>query len=208
MVILGLGGLLGNAACAVLKNGQLEAAIEESKLTRGLGPGGLPMASIAESLRIAGATRDQVECVALARPFARGLESLFHVTLLDHFPKSEIVVMEHHLSHAASAFYASPFEEATVLTLDHAGDFRCGARWHARGNQMEIEKEWYYPDSLGRLYGAVTELLGFHAGADEHKIQWLSTSGDNRFVGLFREIISDTARLDSSFFDGHRLAGG
>ncbi len=89
-----------------------------------------------------------------------------------------------------------------MLTLDHAGDFRCGARWHASGNQMQLEKEWYYPDSLGRLYRAVTELLGYRAGADEHKVQWLSASGDERFVPLLREIVSDSARLDPSFFDG------
>ena len=57
------------------------------------------------------------------------------------------------------------------------------------GNQLQLEKEWYYPDSLGRLYGAVTELLGFRAGADEHKVQWLSASGDDRFAPLFREMI-------------------
>ncbi len=90
--------------------------------------------------------------------------------------------MEHHQAHAASAFFASPFEEATVLTLDHSGDFRCGARWHASQNQIQMEKEWYFPDSLGRLYGSVTELLGFRAGADEHKVQWLSASGDERFI--------------------------
>ena len=208
MIILGLGGLLGDAACAVLKNGELCAAVEESKMTHGLGPGGMPQASIAECLRLAAASSDQVECVAIVRPFARGPESLFHVALRDQFPKAEIVVVEHHLAHAASAFYASSFEDATVLTLDHAGDFRCGARWQTSGNQLRVDKEWYYPDSLGRLYGAVTELLGFHAGADEHKVQWLSASGDERFAGLFREIVSDSARLDASFFDGHRLAGG
>ncbi len=209
MVILGLGGLLSSdAACAVLKNGELKAAIEEAKLTRGLGPGGMPQASIEECLRLAGATRDQVSCVAIARPFARGPESLFHVALRDQFPKSEIVVMEHHMAHAASAFYASPFEEATVLTLDHAGDFRCGARWHASGTQLQLHKEWYYPDSLGRLYRAVTELLGFRAGADEHKVQWLSASGDERFAPVFRELVSDAARLDRSFFDGNRLTAG
>lgn len=208
MLILGLGGLLGDAACAVLKDGELRAAIEEAKLTRGLAPGGMPQASIAECLRLAGATRDQVDCVAIARPFARGPEPEFHLALRDQFPKSEIAVVEHHMAHAASAFYASPFEEATVLTLDHAGDFRCGARWHASGNQLHLEKEWYYPDSLGRLYGAVTELLGFRAGADEHKVQWLSASGGDQCAGLFRELVSDSARLDRSFFDGHRITGG
>lgn len=201
MLILGLGGLLSDAACAVLKDGELRAAIEEAKLTRGLGPGGIPQESISECLRLAGATRDRVDCVAIARPFARGPESLFHLALRDQFPNSEIVVVEHHVAHAASAYYASPFEEATVLTLDHAGDFRCGARWHASGNQMQLDKEWYYPDSLGRLYRAVTTLLGYRAGADEHKVQWLSSSGDDRFAPLFREIVSDAARLDPTFFD-------
>jgi carbamoyltransferase len=208
MVILGLGGLLGDAACALLKNGDIKAALEENKLTRSWRPGTLPAASIEECLRMAGASRADVECVALVRPFARARESDFHVSLRDQFPNAEIVVVEHHQAHAASAFFASPFEEATVLTLDHAGDFRCGARWHGQGSQLQVEREWYYPDSLGRLYGAVTELLGFHAGADEHKVQWLSTSGDGQFVPLFREIVSPSARLDASFFDGHRRTAG
>jgi len=208
MVILGLGGLLKDAACAVLQRGELQAAIEEVKLTRGLGPGGMPQAAIAECLRLAGAAPEQVECVAMARPFARGLESDFHLALRGQFPNAEMVVVEHHLAHAASAFYASPFEEATVLTLDNRGDFRCGARWHASGNELRLDKDWYYPDSLGRLYGAVTELLGFHAGVDEHKVQWLSTSGDERYAGLFREIVSGSARLAPSFFEGDRQAGG
>ncbi|MEP7351698.1 MAG: carbamoyltransferase C-terminal domain-containing protein [Acidobacteriota bacterium] len=202
MAILGLGGLMGDAACAVLRNGELKAAIEENKLTRGWRSGGIPHASIAECLRIAGATRDQVECVAIARPFAQGPEAHFHVALRDMFPKAEIVVVEHHQAHAASAFYASPFEEAVVLTLDHSGDFRCGSRWYGRDTQLQGEREWYYPDSLGRLYGAVTELLGMRAGAEEHKVQWLSASGDDRHAPLFREVMSQTARLDTSFFDG------
>ena len=112
------------------------------------------------------------------------------------------------MAHAASAFFASPFEQATVLTLDHAGDFRCGARWQASGGQIDLDKEWYYPDSLGRLYGAVTELLGFRARADEHKVQWLSASGDERYAPAFRAIVSDEARIDSAYFDGNRLTAG
>jgi len=208
MIVIGLGGLLDDAACALLKNGEILAAVEEAKLTRGQRPGGLPQAAIEECLRLSGATRDQVDCVAIVRPIARGPEAELHLTLRDQFPHAEVVVVEHHMAHAASAFFASPFEEATVLTLDHAGDFRCGARWRAAGDQIELEKEWYYPDSLGRLYGAVTELLGFRARADEHKVQWLSASGDDRFAALFREIVSDSARLDRAYFDGNRLAAG
>ena len=208
MVILGIGGLLGDAACALLKNGELKAAIEEAKISRGFRPGEMPLASIEECLRLAGATRAEVECVAVVRPFASGPESNFHLALRDLFPKAEVVVAEHHQAHAASAYFASPFEEATVLTLDHFGDFCCGARWRGLQNQIHMEKEWYYPDSLGRLYSAVTTLLGFRAGADEHKVQWLSASGDERFVALFREIVSPGARLNPAFFDSSRQSGG
>jgi len=208
MTILGIGGLLGDPACAVLKDGELKAAVEETKVTRGFRPGEMPQTSISECLRLAGATADEVECVAVARPFARGPESIFHLALRHQFPNAEVVVVEHHQAHAASAFFASPFEEATVLTLDHSGDFRCGALWRASGNEIHVEKEWYYPDSLGRLYGAVTEFLGFRARADEHKVQWLSASGDECLAPLFREILSRSARLDPSFFDASRHAGG
>ncbi len=212
MIVIGLGGLLNDAACALLKDGEILAAVEEAKVTRGQRPGpssnGLPQAAIEECLRLSGATRDQVDCVAIVRPIARGPEAELHLTLRDQFPHAEVVVVEHHMAHAASAFFASPFEEATVLTLDHAGDFRCGARWQASGDSIQLEKEWYYPDSLGRLYGAVTELLGFRERADEHKVQWLSASGDERFAPLFREIVSYSARLDPTYFDGNRLASG
>ena len=207
MIVLGLGGLLNDAACALLKNGEILAAVEEAKVNRGHKPGGLPQYAIEECLRLSNATRDQVDCVAIVRPIAQGPEAELHLSLRDQFPHAEVVVVEHHLAHAASAFYASPFEQATVLTLDHAGDFRCGARWKAH-HQIDLDKEWYYPDSLGRLYGAVTELLGFRARGEEHKVQWLSASGDDRFAPLFRAIVSDAARLDASYFDGNRLAAG
>ena len=208
MIIIGLGGLLGDAACAVLVDGALKAAVEESKITRTPRRDGIPREAVDQCLRLANLNPTQVDCVALARPFAQGPESALHLALRHYFPNAEIAVLEHHLGHAASAFFASPFEAATVLTLDHAGDFRCGARWRASGHQLQVEREWYYPDSLGRLYGAVTELLGFTAHSDEHKVQWLSCSGDDRFVVLFREIVSESARIDISFFDGSRTSRG
>jgi carbamoyltransferase len=208
MTVLGLGGLLGDAACAVLRNGELKAAVEESKLNRGWRPGAMPEASIEECLRLAGSSRDQVECIGVVRPFTRSMESRVHLALRDYFPRAEIVVVEHHQAHAASAFFASPFTEATVLTLDHSGDFRCGGRWHAHDNQIHLEREWYYPDSLGRVYGAVTELLGFRERADEHKVQWMSTFGRGEFDDLFREMISENGRLDATYFDGHRATSG
>ena len=211
MVILGIGGLAGDAASAVLKDGELLAAMEEAKLARRSQWGNqadLPERSIAGCLELAGATPAQVDAVAIVRPVP---EAGFHLKLRARFPNSRIVVLEHHLAHAASAYYPSPFEEATVLTLDRAGDFRCGARWHARGTQMTVEQEQYYPDSLGDLYGRVTELLGFDADLDEHKVQWLSVVGDGRYQDLFLELLglSDAGpRLDRSFLSPERLTHG
>jgi carbamoyltransferase len=219
MIILGIGGILGDAASAVLKDGCVAAAVEESKLSRqGLKPGvhagptELPEQSIAECLSLADVTPEKIDAVAIVRPFAAGPEASLHLQLRARFPNSRIVVVEHHTAHAASAYYPSPFDEATVLTLDRAGDFRCGTRWHAAGTQLSLERELYYPDSLGDLYGRVTELLGFRANLEEHKMQWLSAAGDERFRDLFLEIMpmrnGEWPRLDRSFFGAERLTHG
>ena len=75
--------------------------------------------------------------------------------------------------------------------------------------RLRLEKELFYPDSFGDLYGRVTELLGFQANADEHKVQWLSTAGDDRFVRVFEEMIAwdndEWPRIDRSWFDNSRL---
>jgi carbamoyltransferase len=207
--ILGIGGIGGDAASVILNDGVITAAIEESKLSRGHKHAGLPMASIAACLRLAQLTADQIDYVALVRP--RAADARLHLTIRDHFPQSRIALVEHHAAHAASAFFASPFPAATVLTLDRAGDLRCGARWRGEGRHLTLESEFFYPDSLGDLYGRVTELLDFHAQSDEHKVQWMGASGDDRFVPVFREIIGnakDGPRFNRSFFDAGRLSHG
>ena len=211
MIILGLGGLLNEAACAVLKNGVLASAVEQNKIARRHEIGELPQEAIEAALQLAHVSRDNVDCVALVRPFNDGREAALHLTLRAQFPASRLVLLEHHLAHAASAFYASPFQDATVLTLDRIGDFRCGARWQAEDNALRLEKEMYYPDSLGDLYGRVTELLGFRSNSEEHKVQWLSTAGDpQRYQPLFDQIIvnPEWPRLDRSFFDADRVSQG
>jgi carbamoyltransferase len=208
MLIVGLGGIQSDAACAVLRDGKLAAAAEEKKIARRHTPGEIPEQALASCLAIAGATSEQVDYVALVRPFAGNPAHAFHLALRSHFPNAQIVVVEHHAAHAASAYYPSPFDDATVLTLDGAGDFRCGARWAASGNNLQVEKELYVPDTLGGLYGRVTELLGFQQGADEHKVQWLSTYGDDRYVPVFDEILAgDWPRLDRNWFHAERESG-
>src|SRR5438309_1226162 len=211
MLILGIGGILGDAASAIVKDGQLVAAVEEVKVSRQYRLGALPEWSIASCLSMAHAKPEDVDSVAIVRPLSTGPETGLHLQLRARFPNSRIVLVDHHTAHAASAFYASPFSEATVLTLDRSGDFRCGARWKASGVQLVLEKEIYYPDSLGDLYGRVTELLGFKANADEHKVQWLSVNGDDRFRALFTEMLNVTdagPRLDRSYFSTERLTSG
>lgn len=215
MIILGIGGILGDAACAILRDGELMGAVEESKLVRRqvqwAHHGELPEHAIRTCLHLADVKPEQVDAVAIVRPIAAGHEGGFHLKLRAQFPHARVVVVEHHTAHAASAYYPSPFDAATVLTLDRGGDFRCGTRWQARGTEMVLDQEQYYPDSLGDLYGRVTELLGFHANADEHKVQWLSIAGDDRFRDLFFEIIAlseSGPRIDRTFFSTERVSHG
>jgi carbamoyltransferase len=212
MLILGIGGILGDAAAAVLKDGELAAAVEESKLVRRRRPWSereeIPERAIATCLELACAKPEDVDAVAVARPIP-GTD--FHLQLRARFPGSRLLVVDHHQAHAASAYYLSPFEEATVLTLDRGGDFRSGARWLARGAEMTLDREHYISDSIGDLYGRVTELLGFEAREEEHKVQWLSVTGDDRYTGLFVDILRLSERgprIDGSYFSTERLGRG
>src|SRR5437867_2531194 len=105
MLILGIGGLGGDAACAALKDGELVAAIEESKLFRQRThrgeSGGLPVQSIAACVEMAHARAEQVDAIAVARPVP---DREFHLKLRAQFPNARILVLEHHLAHAASAY--------------------------------------------------------------------------------------------------------
>ena len=212
MIILGIGGILGDAASAILKDGEILAAVEESKLVRRRtqwgGHGELPSNSIDACLEMAHARPEEVDAVAVARPVP-GPD--FHLKLRARFPNSRILMLGHHLAHAASAYYPSPFDQATVLTLDCRGDLRCGARWQAAGSVMSLDLEQYFPDSLGDVYGRVTELLGLDSNADEHKVQWLSVCGDARYYELFLEVLAagdSGPRPDRSFFGAERGRSG
>ncbi len=203
MNILGLGGILNDAACCLLQNGKLTAAVEQSKLRRSHLPGQLPEAAIDTCLEIGKIKADHIHIVAVARPFSMGKGTAIHLRLRALFPKAQVMVVEHHVAHAASAYYVSGFDNSVVLTLDRSGDFRCGARWLASNNELRIDREFHYPDSAGELYSRVTEFLGFEAGADEHKVQWLSTNGDDSLAPVFRRALNDP-----NYFDANRLRYG
>ena len=108
-------------------------------------------------------SRTQVDCVAVVRPLPRDRTST--CSCARSFPNSRIVLVEHHPRTRRRPTIPSPFDEATVLTLDRGGDFRCGSRWHgvAAPQHRRSSRSSTTPDSLGDLYGRVTELLGFDA---------------------------------------------
>jgi carbamoyltransferase len=211
MVILGLGGIITDAAAALVKAGTLVAAVEQKKVARYSRPGQTPLEAVDACLHSAQLERRHVDMVAVVRPLAAGAETALHLELRGAFPNAQVLLLDHHAAHAASAYYASPFEEATVLTLDRQGDLRCGARWLGERNRLTLDRELYFPDSLGDLYSRVTTLLGFVQNQDEHKVQWLSTSGDDRFVALFEDVMgiaSGWPRQNPAYFDSHRIGSG
>jgi len=212
MLTLGIGGLLHDGAAALLKKGKLIAAVEEEKLLRQPHPGGLPDEAIQSCLAMAGAKPEDLACVALARPLGAGGDPSFHLQIKTRFPKSRIVIVDHHTAHAASAFFPSDFEKATVVTLDRVGDLRSGAVWEADGTRIELQREIYAPDAPAAFYSRVTELLGFRPGAQEHLLQWLSLRGTPRYCDKFADILGSgdesLPRIDHSYFDASRTMGG
>ncbi|HEX4771560.1 MAG TPA: carbamoyltransferase C-terminal domain-containing protein, partial [Bryobacteraceae bacterium] len=148
----------------------------------------------------------------VARPMAAGPESAQLLTLRARFPEAEILVVEHHQAHAASAYFASGFSSASVLSVDRAGDYRSAVLFEGEGRVLRPVRELYFPDSLGDLFSRVTELLGYEPRADEHKVQWLSTAGTPVYAAIFSDIIGRDAagwpKFDRRFFAADRLTGG
>lgn len=118
----------------------------------------------------------------------------------------KLLFTEHHLSHAASAFYPSPFEEAVVLTLDGVGEWATGSVAIGRGRDLQMVKEMRFPHSLGLLYSAFTYYTGFKVNSGEYKVMGLAPYGDPRFKDLILEHIVDlkddgSFQLDQGYFN-------
>jgi len=113
---------------------------------------------------------------------------------------------EHHLSHAASAFFPSPFEEAAVLTMDGVGEWATTSLAIGRGNSLEVQKEIHFPHSLGLLYSAFTYYTGFKVNSGEYKLMGLAPYGEPRYVQKIFDHLVDlkqdgSFRLDQSYFN-------
>ncbi len=122
------------------------------------------------------------------------------------FGEERLHFAEHHQSHAASAFYPSPFEEAAVLTMDGVGEWATTVAGHGRGHGLELTREISFPHSLGLLYSAFTSYLGFRVNSGEYKVMGLAPYGEPRFASLILDHLIDVKqdgsfRLDLSYFD-------
>jgi len=119
---------------------------------------------------------------------------------------SKLLFTEHHFSHAASAFYPSPFDEAVCLTVDGVGEWATTATAIGSGKSLEIVKEIHFPHSLGLLYSAITYYTGFKVNSGEYKVMGLAPYGEPRFASLILDNLIDVKedgsfRLDQSYFN-------
>jgi len=141
-------------------------------------------------------------------------EKLFQKTLLrdelrkftGDFDGNRLLFCEHHLSHAASAFFPSPFADAAVLTMDGVGEWATTSVAIGDGHRLEIFKEIHFPHSLGLLYSALTYYIGFRVNSGEYKVMGLAPYGEPKYATLILENLIDlkldgSFRLDMSYFD-------
>ena len=143
---------------------------------------------------------------------------------LNHAYRKRVIFTEHHESHAASAFYPSPFDEAAILTLDGVGEWATASYGYGRGNRITLTHEQRFPHSLGLLYSAFTYYCGFKVNSGEYKLMGLAPYGTPRYAELIKEKLLDlkedgSFRMDMSYFNYcqgltmtseklHKLLGG
>lgn len=219
MIILGLNTFHGDAAAAIIKNGELVAAAEEERFRRIKHWAGFPTEAIRYCLSEARVGLNDVDVVALNHhPWANLPERIRYVLLgraslkaiverirnrsaregvVGHiknaFPDMtslpQIEHVEHHLAHLSSAFLVSPFDEAVVVSVDGFGDFASTAWGIGRKANIDIEDRVLFPHSLGVFYQAITQYLGFPNYGDEYKIMGLAPYGQPRFVDQMRQLL-------------------
>ena len=231
MKILGLNAFHGDASAALLRDGHLVVALEEERLNRIKHWAGLPVGAAKACLEGA-----QPDYIAISRdPKAHLKDKLMRAALRPHrwlnlssravnsvriaqvgdLLAAEGIVaqetrpvhfVEHHRAHLASAFFASPFEEAAVVSIDGFGDFSSVMWGVGKANQIDVRGSVSFPHSLGIFYTAFTQFLGFPKFGDEYKMMGLSAYGEPRFAEQVRRVVrteGDQCRLNLDYFTHH-----
>lgn len=225
--ILGISAFYHDSAACLLHDGEIVAAAQEERFTRKKGDASFPARAVDYCLRTASIAPNDLAFVGFYdKPllkFERILETYLGVAprgfeqfrmagplwmkdklFLDRQIRGaldydgEILYAEHHESHAASAFFPSPFEEAAILTVDGVGEWATASFGVGRGHDIELLRELHWPDSLGLLYSAFTYFTGFKVNSGEYKVMGLAPYGEPKYVDLiYRELID--LREDGSF---------
>ncbi len=235
MTILGIPAFFHDSAAALVRNGQVVAAAQEERFSRVKHDFRFPQHAVAYCLAEGGLRGEEMDLVAFYdKPllkFERILESylayaprgvrsfrkaipvwLKQKFWMDEFIRVElgyrgkILYPEHHLSHAASAFFPSPFPEAAILTVDGVGEWATTTYGVGRGNTISLLGELRFPHSLGLLYSAFTYYLGFRVNSGEHKVMGLAPYGEPRYVERILDHLLDlkedgSFRLNMRYFD-------
>src|SRR2546422_51905 len=234
MHILGISCYYHDAAAALLREGQLVAAAEEERFSRIKHDYSFPRNAIRFCLEAGGIRGSDLDYVVFFEKPFRKLDRILMTVLQTYpqswkafresmitwmidklwvgstieselgVPKEKVMFCEHHLSHAASAFLCSPFEEAAILTVDGVGEWVTAAWGVARGNEIRLLKQMEFPHSLGLLYSAFTAFLGFEVNEGEYKVMGMAPYGQPRFLDEVHRLVhvadDGSFRLNMDYF--------
>ncbi len=234
--ILGISAFYHDSAACLVRDGEIVAAVSEERLSRKKGDPDFPSRAVAFCLKQGGITPKDLTAVGFYdKPiikFERILDTYFGVApkgyrqflmagplwikeklfmdkqirgSLEGY-EGDVLYAEHHESHAASAFFPSPFAEAAFLTMDGVGEWATASYGVGKGNDIELKKEMLWPDSLGLLYSAFTYYTGFKVNSGEYKVMGLAPYGQPKYVDLIYKHLVDlkedgSFRLNQDYFE-------
>ncbi len=238
MIVLGISAFFHDAAAALLVDGEVVAAAQEERFSRIKHDAALPVQAARFCLEQAGVSIEQVDHVVFYEKPLRKFERILVTHLrefprsLPQFPRAlatwlgkrlwlkgelcsalgctseQLLFSEHHLSHAASAFFSSPFQSAAVVAIDGVGEWATTSIYRAssgpEGSKLELLEELHFPHSIGLLYSALTAFLGFEVNEGEYKVMGLSAHGEPRFLEQLERLCTiapdGSLSLDTRYF--------
>ena len=238
LYILGISCFYHDSAAALLCDGELVAAAEEERFSRVKHDFGFPELAIEFCLKKAGIEAGDLDYVVFyEKPFLKFERLLntilqtfpsslkvFQGSMINWFGDKlwvkgiiykrlgialdKILFTEHHMSHAASAYFASPFEESSVLTVDGVGEWATTTMGRARGQEIALEREQRFPHSLGLLYSAFPAYLGFEVNEGEYKVMGMAPYGEPKYLDEVWKTVrregNGSFSLDMDYFTFHR----